>query len=106
MMQAILGRLLGAFGRLTLALYLALSLFGTVPWAHWVGATGALAFTSWIYLDWDSLSRFFGSQGGREQTISWTLVVVVAGIAGLALHFAQYFARLSKLRGDGSIMGS
>lgn len=88
-MSHILGRALGALGLLAAAFYIALEGFSTVPWSHWIGAVSALSLAAWVYLDWDLLCAIAGSRGGREQTVSWVLITVVAASGVLALHIAQ-----------------
>lgn len=87
MLATIAGRIMGAAGLMALCLYGAISWF--VPdtaAAAWIGAFAAVGLAAWIYLDWAGLARFFGSRGGREQIVSFVLVLFVAGICGLALH--------------------
>ena len=88
-MPVLLGRILGAFGLLAAAFYIALQGFAEVPWSHWVGASSALAVATWVYLDWDFLSTLLTSRGGREQATSWALIAVVAACGLLTLHLAQ-----------------
>ena len=88
-MGPLLGRILGALGLLAAAFYIALSGFTAVSWGHWVGAGAALSVSSWVYLDWEALSRLVGSRGGRDQAVSWALVGVVGAIALLTLHLVQ-----------------
>lgn len=90
MFGTIVGRILGALGFMAGMLYALL--FWFLPESagvSWVGATAAVGVAAWVYLDWDALARFFGSRGGREQLMSWVLVLVVTGICGLLLHVVQ-----------------
>jgi len=88
-MSSIVGRALGALGLLAAAFYIALEGFSTVPWGHWVGAASAVSLAAWVYLDWDLLCAAASSRGGREQTVSWMLITVVAASGVLALHLSQ-----------------
>jgi ABC-type uncharacterized transport system involved in gliding motility auxiliary subunit len=83
----VLGRVLGALGFLGLLLFGALSwLAPEAPGAVWLGAFAAIGLSLWVYVDWEALEQFFASRGGKDQTVSWALVLVLAGIGGLVLH--------------------
>jgi hypothetical protein len=86
----IAGRLLGAVGLLSLALFATLSMFAAeTPGLLWIAAGAGIGLASWVYLDWQMLRALFGSQGGRSQTASWLLIIVVTGILALLGYMAE-----------------
>lgn len=90
MFFTIAGRLLGAVGLLSLALFGALSMFAAeTPGLLWIAAGAGIGLASWVYLDWQMLRALFGSQGGRSQTASWLLIVVVTAILSLLGYMAE-----------------
>lgn len=90
MFAVVIGRLLGALGVLALGLFGALMFFASdAPGLSYLGATAALGLSGWVYLDWAALGRFFASRGGKDQGLSFVLIALVAGIAGLVVHLAE-----------------
>ena len=90
MLISYLARIFGALGLMALGLYALLAVFvPEVPGISWVGAGGAVAVTFWVYFDWEPITRFVGSRGGREQMVSWGLMLVAAGICGMVLHIGE-----------------
>jgi hypothetical protein len=90
MLTLLLGRLMGAVG------FLSLLLFGAVLYlapdfagARWLGAAAAVGLSGWVYIDFEALSRFAASRGGKEQFASTLLIVVGVAIAGLGIHLAD-----------------
>ena len=62
MFFTIAGRLLGAVGLLSLALFGALSMFAAeTPGLLWIAAGAGIGLASWVYLDWQMLRALFGS---------------------------------------------
>ena len=90
MIVTMIGRLMGALGLLALGLFAALSLFAPeAPGLHWLGATAAVGLGGWVYLDWAALRRFMSSRGGRDQSLSLLLTLLVFGSAVLVVHLSE-----------------
>jgi len=89
-MAMLLGRVLGALGMLVLAGCGVLGLLApSVPGLQWLTVAGLASIGGWLFLDWEAVHSFFNSRGGRSQTASWVLVILVTAIGGLLLHLAE-----------------
>lgn len=90
MIPTLLGRLMGLVGLLAAALFAALLVWAPdVAGLRFLGGSAALGISAWVYLDWEALSGFVASRGGREQLGSWLLIALVAGTAGLLQWAAE-----------------
>jgi|GEM_PF-2741829 len=90
MLTLVLGRLMGAVGLLALVLFGTMAAFAPeFAGLRWLGACAAVGLSGWVYIDWEALSRFAASRGGREQSASTLLIVVAAAICGLLLHVSD-----------------